>query len=81
MYVMGSKDISKKHPRESIVVEMHSDIRIPTHIFRNTSLSVLESVVDYLKEHHGLGFREIAILLDRDERNIWTVHRRAASKK
>ncbi len=78
---MGSRSIDKRHPKEAGIVEMHSDIMLPTHIFRNTSLSVLESIVEYLKEHQGLGFREIAILLDRDERNIWTVYNRCLKKR
>jgi len=81
MYVMGSKDIAKRHPREKEVVEVHSNVMLPTYIFRNTSLSVLEAIVDYLKEHQGLSLREIAMLLDRDERNVWTVYSRALKKK
>lgn len=76
---MGSKD--KKREVERGIIERHSDIRIPHAIFRNTSLSIMEAIVDYLKTDHGLMFCEISAILDRDERNIWTVHNRAQKKK
>lgn len=71
----------KKSEEEKKVLESLSYIKIPPYIFRNTPLSVLETVVDYLKIDQGLSFHEIGILLDRDERNIWTVFNRAQKKK
>jgi hypothetical protein len=53
---------------------------IPLDILRDRNLSVLESIVEYLK-NKGLSFHEIAILLNRDERNIWTVYNRAKKKR
>lgn len=44
--------------------------RIPATIF-NDKLSSLESISRYLKDGLGLSYHEIAILLGRDERNIW----------
>lgn len=76
---MGSKNTKKE--RERVIIERHSDIRIPHAIFRNTSLSIMEAIVDYLKTDHGLMFCEIAAILDRDERNVWTVYNRAQKKK
>ncbi len=46
------------------------DIKIPVTIFLN-KLTVLEAVVKYLKEEKNLTLRNIAVLLKRDERNIW----------
>ncbi|MDP3027172.1 MAG: LamG-like jellyroll fold domain-containing protein, partial [Nanoarchaeota archaeon] len=51
----------------------------PIDIFSNRKLSILESVVNYLKEK---GFRnyEIAELLGKDQRNIYTLYNRAKKK-
>ncbi len=68
----------KKKKEEDLVI---STINIPTSIFRDRSLSVLEAVVEYLKEHHNLNYHQIARLLNRDERTIWTVYNRAKKKR
>ena len=52
---------------------------LPTSIFKDRKLTTLESIVVYLKEQ-GLKYSEIAKLLDRDQRNIWTVYSRARKK-
>ena len=54
---------------------------IPIRILRDRSLSVLETIVEFLKEEKELSFHEIGVLLDRDERNIWTVYNRAKKKR
>ena len=52
----------------------------PTLILTDRRLSVLEAIVTYLKDKLGLRFTEIAAELHRDQRNIWTVYRRAKRK-
>ena len=54
---------------------------IPIRILRDRSLSVLETIVEFLKEEKELSFHEIGVLLNRDERNIWTVYNRAKKKR
>ena len=54
---------------------------IPVSIFVDRKFSVLESIVSYLKDNFNLRYSQIAILLNRDERNIWTVYNRAIKKK
>jgi len=44
-------------------------------------LSVLEVMVEYLKEKEGLSYHEIASLTNRDDRTIWTVYHRAKIKR
>lgn len=44
----------------------------------DTGLSLLEGIVVWLKKTHS--FREIAEILHRDERTIWTVYARARKK-
>ena len=53
---------------------------ILTSFFRGNNLSILESIVRYLKETGSLSYHNIAILLKRDDRTIWTVYKRALKK-
>ena len=39
-------------------------------IFKDRTLSVLEAMVEYLKEKQNLTYHQIALLLNRDEGNI-----------
>ncbi|RME16944.1 MAG: hypothetical protein D6797_03520 [Bdellovibrio sp.] len=54
---------------------------IPSFILEDRTLSVLEALVEFLKEKKGLNYHEIGVLLNRDERNIWTVYHRARKKR
>jgi len=54
-------------------------VYIPTSIFKNRELTIFEAIVVYLKEKE-MKFSEIADLLSRDQRNIWTIHNRATKK-
>ncbi len=53
---------------------------IPLSIFREQHLPPLEILVVYLKEKRGLSYHEIAVLLHRDDRTIWTSYNRAQRK-
>ena len=53
---------------------------IPALIISNRSLSVLESIVYYLKDDCNLKYSQIALLLCRDQRTIWTVYNRRRKK-
>jgi hypothetical protein len=59
----------------------NKSIAIPSNIFRDRSLSVLEIIVEYLKEKKKLTYHEIAVLLNRDDRTIWTCYNRAKKKR
>jgi hypothetical protein len=59
----------------------NKSIAIPSHILRDRSLSVLEIIVEYLKEKKKLTYHEIAVLLNRDDRTIWTCYNRAKKKR
>ncbi len=58
-----------------------SSIVIPSSIFRDRKLSVLEAMTEYFKEKKDLRYSEIALLLNRDERTIWTSYKRAKEKR
>ncbi len=53
---------------------------VPLSLLRDRSVSILESIVKYLKEKKKLTYHEIAVLLNRDDRTIWTVYNRARKK-
>ncbi len=66
----------------SDVFEKLSDksYNIPISIFNNESLSVLESVVKFLREIHGLSLKDISVLLNRNNKTIWTTYNNASKK-
>ena len=51
-----------------------SEFLIPVSIFQTSKLSILATIVVYLKEKFS--YHEIAVLLKRDDRTIWTVYNR-----
>ena len=61
-------------------ISVKSKILIPTEIFQDGNLSILESVVKYLKESYNLSLSEIARALERDPRNIWKVYNNSIKK-
>ncbi len=54
---------------------------IPCMIIADKKLSVLESIVWYLKKTYAFSNAKIAILLKKDQRTIWTVLSRAKKKE
>lgn len=66
---------------ETKFIEEIAPYSIPVSILQDRSLSVLENIVSYLKNTFGLAYHKIAILLNRDDRTIWTVYQRAKKKK
>ena len=67
--------VTKKRPKTP------SNIWIPSNVLRDSSISVLEAIVEFLKEKKGLTYHQIGELINRDERNIWTVYNRAKKKR
>jgi len=55
------------------------EIFVSVKIFADRKLSILESIVNYLK-NQGLKNLEIAELLGKDQRNIWTLYSRVKKK-
>ena len=62
----------KLAPKESILM--------PISGLRNLNFTLLENIVLFLKENIKLSYHEIAVLLQRDDRTIWTVYQRAKKK-
>jgi|ETNmetMinimDraft_2_1059921.scaffolds.fasta_scaffold101190_1 hypothetical protein len=58
-----------------------SEVFIPVEILKDRTVSVLERIVEYLKEKRELSYHEIAVLLNRDDRTVWTCYNRASKKR
>lgn len=61
-------------------IEKYSEYYIPFEIFRDRNLGVLENICLYLKDVYKFSFHQIAILLRRDDRTIWTSYNKAREK-
>lgn len=59
---------------------LDQEIRIPSSVF-NQELTVLESVVKYLKEERNMTLQQVALEVGRDQRNMWHIYRSASSKQ
>jgi len=56
-------------------------IDIPSFVFKDRTLSVLEVMVEYLHDNKKMRFHDIASIINRDDRTVWTVYRRAKLKR
>jgi len=61
--------------------EFQKNIQIPVSIFCDHRFGVLESLVHHLKKNHCLKIYQIAKILNRDDRTIWTVLSRYKEKE
>jgi hypothetical protein len=78
--IWGAYNSAKQQMNKRFVLDS-SDFLIPIYIFRNRSLGVLEVLAKYLKEELNLRYCQIASLLNRDDRTIWTVYNRVRKKR
>ena len=69
----SEKQTEKLEPKES-------DNFIDANIFKNREYTPLETLIIYLREE-GMKYSEIGKLLDRDQRNIWTIYNRITRNK
>ena len=72
---------AKKKMEAKFVVEEISPYSIPVSILKDRKLSVLENIAAYLKDTFNLNYHSIAVLLNRNDRTIWTVYQRAKKKR
>jgi hypothetical protein len=72
------KNAMRKHPKEFLVEFSKHDM--PLSELHSEKLSLLELIVRYLREKHGLKFSRIAELIGRDPRTVWTAYKRMESK-
>lgn len=68
----------KKMPES---LDVSNSKKIPLKIFENKKLSILENIITFLKEKMLLSNHQIAVLVKRDDRTIWTVYQRSLKKR
>jgi len=69
-----------KKKKKALFAISDSDYYIPFEIFRNRKLGVLENICLYLKDKCNLSYHQIAVLLRRNDRTIWTSYQKARGK-
>ncbi len=72
---------AKKKREKTIIEPPKTLVSVPVWVFQDRSVSVLEVLVKYLKEKLGLTYHEIAVLMNRDDRTVWTCYSRAKKKE
>lgn len=73
--IWSTYDNAKAHPR----LDTSATLLIPINIFSLRKLGVLEALVTHLRTQ-GLRYSQIAQLIGRDQRTVWTVYNRAKKK-
>src|SRR3989338_2465239 len=74
------RNAKKKHEIKFVITEI-SPYSVPVSILKDRNLSVLENISAYLKDTFGLNYHSVAVLLNRDDRTVWTVYQRAKKKR
>ena len=72
------KNAVKKYPSRFEAFKF--TVTIPLSKFSDRKLSVLEHIVVWLRENYNLKFSEIAKMIARDPRTVWTIYSRAKKK-
>lgn len=67
----------KKFPSRFVLKPSKS---IPLSILRKDKFGVLENIVAYLRDVCGFSYREISVMIARDERTVWTSYRNKKKK-
>ena len=63
------------------ILKREANINIPCAILNDRNVAVLEAITEFLKDKKNLTYHEIAVLLNRDDRTIWTCYYRAKKKR
>ena len=66
--------------KRGLKLDISGTKRVPLSILADRQFSILESITKYLKEEKGLRLIDIANLLAKDRRLVWTVYDRAKKK-
>lgn len=72
---------NKKGLSDREILSKYSKVKIPISALRNKPLTTYEALIVHLKDDSGLNYHNIAVLLDRDERDVRKVYFRAKKKK
>jgi hypothetical protein len=53
---------------------------VPLPLFADSDLGILEVIVKYTKENLTLTYSQIAVIINRDQRTVWTTYHKAIIK-
>ncbi len=62
------------------LVDDTNQILVPIEVFSDRKLSILESLSIYIKDKFGMSYHQIAMILGKNDRTVWTVVNRARKK-
>lgn len=77
VYTTYKRTLKKLNGR---LIPYETKYNIPLILIRDRSLSVSEHIVKHLKEDYNLKYADIAKMLKRDSKTIWTLYKRANEK-
>ena len=70
---------AKRKSKKTVTDE--TSMTVPISIFRDEKLGPLEVITYWLKENAGMSYSNIARVLNRNPRTIWTSYNRAVQKR
>ena len=79
--VWSTYNKASKKLKQKIQAKKDDTFLFPASLINNRNLSVLESIVSYLRDANSLRLHDIAAILKRKDSTIWTIYRRAKTKK
>ena len=71
----------KRNGKESSITSKSPIVQIPLSVVKDRSLSILEVVVEYLRDQASFTNRQIAITLNRSDKTVSTVYMRTKKKR
>ena len=54
---------------------------IPVSIFKDRVFGVLELICEYLKDNFSLSYHDVAVIVNRNDRTVWTAYQRAKKRR
>ena len=81
MYNKPIKNKSIKKMKKPLKIKpVKEDINVAISIFENKKLTILEALIAYLRQKQ-MKYVEISNLLNRDQRNIWSIYSKTQKNK
>jgi len=71
---------NKKGLSKEEILSKYSALALPLSVLRNKPLTIYEALILHLKDNHNINYHNIAVLLERDERDVRKVYYRAKDK-
>ena len=71
---------NKKGLSDREIVSKYSKLKIPLSVLRKRPLTTYEALIVFLRDDSELNYHNIAVLLDRDERDVRKVYFRGKKK-